>query len=137
MDVQFDLDSTLALAGYVQALVAALIDDVQNGKPTPSYHRQLIAENKWNAARYGLEAPLMDLAAGRRTRVVAATLARRRMKQLRPYAKELGCWDALSAGIGKILERGTGATRQVRVWRANEDLHEMLSELTDLTELRE
>ena len=136
MDVQFDLDSTLALAGYVQALVAALIDDVESGKPTPSYHRQLIAENKWNAARYGLEAPLMDLAAGRRTRVVAATLARRRMKQLRPYAKELGCWDALSQGIGKILERGTGATRQVRVWRANEDLHEMLTELADLTELR-
>ena len=46
----------------MQALVAALIDDVESGKPTPSYHRQLIAENKWNAARYGLEAPLMDLA---------------------------------------------------------------------------
>ena len=50
----------------MQALVAALIDDVEKGKPTPSYHRQLIAENKWNAARHGLEAPLMDLAAGRR-----------------------------------------------------------------------
>jgi carboxylate-amine ligase len=136
MDVQFDLDSTLALAAYVQALVAQLIDDIEKGEPTPSYHRQLIAENKWNAARHGLEAPLMDLAAGRRIRVPAATLARRRMKQLRPYAKELGCWDALSQGIESILERGTGATRQTRVWRANEDLHEMLSELADLTELR-
>jgi carboxylate-amine ligase len=136
MDVQFDLDYTLALAAYVQALVAALIDDVESGKPTPSYHRQLIAENKWNAARHGLEAPLMDLAADRRQRIPAGTLARRRMKQLRPYAKDLGCWDALSQGIGTILERGTGATRQVRVWRANEDLHEMLSELADYTELR-
>jgi carboxylate-amine ligase len=136
MDVQFDLDSTLALAAYVQALVAALIDAIESGKPTPSYHRQLIAENKWNAARHGLEAPLMDLAANRRKRVPAATLARRRMKELRPYAKELGCWEALSQGIGTILERGTGATRQVRVWRANEDLHEMLSELAGYTELR-
>jgi gamma-glutamyl:cysteine ligase YbdK (ATP-grasp superfamily) len=58
------------------------------------------------------------------------------MKQLRPYARELGCWDALSQGIGSILERGTGAARQVRVWNANEDLHEMLSELADLTEMR-
>ena len=65
-----------------------------------------------------------------------ATLARRRMKQLKPYAKELGCWDALSQGIESILEIGTGATRQVRVWNANEDLHEMLSELADKTELR-
>jgi carboxylate-amine ligase len=137
MDVQFDLDSTLALAAYVQALVAALIDDIESGKPTPSYHRQLIAENKWNAARHGLEAPLMDLAANRRRRVPAATLARRRMKELRPYAKELGCWDALSQGIGNILEVGTGATRQVRVWNANEDQHEMLSELADKTELRD
>ncbi len=136
MDVQFDLDATLALAAYVQALAAALIDDVESGKPTPSYHRQLIAENKWNAARYGLDAPLMDLATGRRTRIVASTLARRRMKQLKPYARDLGCWDALSQGIGSILERGTGATRQVRVWRANEDLHEMLTELADKTELR-
>ena len=65
MDVQFDLDSTLALAAYVQSLVAALIDEIEQGNRPPSYHRQLIAENKWNAARHGLEAPLMDLAAGR------------------------------------------------------------------------
>ena len=78
----------------------------------------------------------MDLGAGRRIRIPAATLARRRVKQLRPYAKELGCWDALSHGVESILDRGSGSDRQVRVWRANEDLHEMLSELADLTELR-
>jgi carboxylate-amine ligase len=136
MDVQFDLESTLALAAYVQSLVAALIDEIEGGEEPKAYHRQLIAENKWNAARHGLEAPLMDLGAGRRIRVPAATLARRRVKQLRPYAKDLGCWDALSHGVESILDRGSGAARQVRVWRANEDLHEMLTELADLTELR-
>ena len=136
MDVQFDLESTLALAAYVQSLVAALIDEIEQGNEPQAFHRQLIAENKWNAARHGLEAPLMDLGSGRRIRIPAGTLARRRVKQLRPYAKELGCWEALSHGVESIMERGSGAARQVRVWRANEDLHEMLSELADLTELR-
>ncbi len=136
MDVQFDLDATMALAAYVQSAVAELLDQIGRGITPPTYARPLIAENKWQAARYGLEAPLMDLASGRRARVTAATLARRRLKQLRPFARELGCWDALSHGVSAILEKGSGADRQVRVWRANEDLHEMLGELADLTELR-
>ena len=54
MDVQFDLDSTLALAAYVQSLVAALIDEIEQRQPTrrPTT-AQLIAENKWNAAATG------------------------------------------------------------------------------------
>ena len=84
---------------YVQALVAALIDDVENGKPAPSYHRLLVAENKWLAARYGLEAPLMDLATGRRTRVVAATLAPPPHEAAAAVREGAGLLDALSQGI--------------------------------------
>jgi glutamate---cysteine ligase / carboxylate-amine ligase len=76
----------------------------------------------------------MDLGASRRIRVPAHQLARRRLRQLKPHAKNLGCDDALK-GIEKILELGTGADRQVRVWNANEDLHEMLGELAAVTEL--
>ncbi len=133
-DVQFDLEYTLALAAYVQALVASLLDDIGRGQPPPVYHRALIAENKWSAARHGLDAPLMDLAAGRRIRVPAHQLARRRLRQLKPHARALGCADCL-AGIERILQLGTGATRQVRVWNANQDLHEMLTELAAVTEL--
>ena len=134
-DVQFDLDYTLALAAYVQALVASLLDEISQGRPPVPYHRQLVAENKWLAARHGLDAPLLDLATGKRTRVTAGQLARRRLRQLKPYARELGCWDALG-GIEKILSNGTGATRQIRVFNANQDLHEMFYELCGVTELR-
>jgi carboxylate-amine ligase len=136
MDVQFDLEHTLALAAYVQCLVAAILEDIGNGKAPVSYHRELIAENKWNAARHGTDAPLMDLATGRRVKVTAAQLARRRVKELKPYARDLGCWDALSDGVERIIANGTGASRQTRVWNANHDLHEMLSELVAVTELR-
>ena len=57
---------------------------------SPNFHRILTTENKWLAARYGLEAPLMDLATGRRNRVALAQLVRRRLKELEPHARELG-----------------------------------------------
>ena len=55
------------------------------------------------------------------------------MKQLRPYAKELGCWDALSRHRvdPPRHRRGPAVVRA----GAPEDLHEMLSELADVTEL--
>ena len=48
-------------------------------------------ENKWLAARYGLEAPVMDLATGRRNRVPVAQLIRRTLRDVEPHARELGC----------------------------------------------
>jgi carboxylate-amine ligase len=134
-DVQFDLDYTLALAAYVQSHVASLLDEISQGRPPTPYHRQLVAENKWLAARHGLDAPLLDLASGQRMRVTAGDLARRRLTQLKPFARDLGCADALG-GIEKILANGTGATRQIRVYNANQDLHEMFYELCGVTELR-
>ena len=134
-DVQFDIDHTLALVAYVQALVAEQIAEVEAGRKPVSYHRMLVAENKWLAARYGLEAPLMDLAAGARVTLPAAHLAQRRLRQLAPHAKELGCFDALQ-GIEQILEWGTGSSRQMRVYNANHDLAELMRELAHATELR-
>ena len=43
---------------------AALASTTTRGEEIPSYHRILTSENKWLAARYGLEAPVMDLATG-------------------------------------------------------------------------
>ena len=50
----------------------------------------LTTENKWLAARYGLEAPIMDLATGRRNRVPVAQLIRRTLRDIEPHARELG-----------------------------------------------
>ena len=81
----------------------------------------LLAENKWLASRYGLDAPLMDLARGRRVKMPARTLARRRLRELKPIARELGCSQQLGR-IESILDTGTGAMRQLQVWNANRDI---------------
>jgi carboxylate-amine ligase len=93
----------------------------------------LMAENKWLAARYGLDAPLMDLSAGKRVKMQARTLVKRRLRELKPISRDLGCAEAL-ARIELILENGTGAERQEQVWNANHDVCEVASELAAASE---
>jgi carboxylate-amine ligase len=135
-DCQFDVDYAMGLTAYVQALVKSLVEAVEHDHPPVAYHRMLAAENKWLAARYGLDAQLMDLAAGERVKTRASELATRRLEELMPHARELGCDDALRE-VERIVSNGTGATRQLRVYRANHDLEELLRELSDVTAARE
>jgi carboxylate-amine ligase len=127
------VEHAVALAAYCQALVKLYCERFDRGEEIRSYHRILTSENKWLAARYGLEAPLMDLATESRNRVPVAQLIRRRLKELAPHAKELGSEDALE-GIREILSGGNGADRQLRVFNANRDLTEVVREIADATE---
>jgi carboxylate-amine ligase len=128
------LADTVALTAYCQALVKHYSELYEAGKPIPSFHRILTTENKWLAARYGLEAPVMDLATGRRNRVPVAQIVRRRLKELEPHARELGSERELE-GIRDILGRGNGADQQLRVFNANRDIVEVVEEIANLTEL--
>jgi glutamate---cysteine ligase / carboxylate-amine ligase len=127
------LEDAVALAAFCQALVKLYSERFDSGQEIPSYHRILTTENKWLAARYGLEAPVMDLATGRRNRVPVAQLVRRTLKEIQPHARELGA-DSELEGIREILSRGNGADRQRRVWNANRDITEVVREIADATE---
>jgi carboxylate-amine ligase len=133
MDAITRVEETVALAAYVQGLVKHYSELYDAGKEMPSYHRILVSENKWLAARYGLEAPLMDLAAGRRNRVPVALLIRRALRDVEPHARELGS-DRELEGIRDILDRGNGADRQLRVFNANRDILEVAREISEATE---
>src|SRR5919109_1457548 len=122
------------LAAYCQALVKLYSERYDRGEEIPSYHRILTTENKWLAARYGLEAPVMDLATGRRNRVPVAQLVRRTLRELEPHARELGSERELD-GVREILSRGNGADRQLRIFNANRDIVEVVSEIADATEV--
>jgi glutamate---cysteine ligase / carboxylate-amine ligase len=128
------LEDVIALTAFCQALVKHYAERYEAGEEMPSYHRILTTENKWLAARYGIEAPLMDLATGRRNRLPAAQLVRRTLKLVEPHARELGS-EAELAGVETILRRGNGADRQLRVFNANRDIVEVVREIAELTEL--
>jgi carboxylate-amine ligase len=133
MDAITRVEETVALTAYVQALVKYYGDRFEAGAELPSYHRILTTENKWLAARYGLEAPVMDLTTGRRNRVPVAQLIRRALREIEPHARELGSERELE-GVREILGRGNGADRQLRVFNANRDIVEVVRELADTTE---
>ena len=63
----------------------------------------------------------------------ARTLVKRRLRELKPIARELRCAEAL-AGIEAILEKGTGSERQEQVWNANRDMKEVACELATAAE---
>src|SRR5437867_2244916 len=127
------LEDAVALAAFCQCLVKLYSERHAVGAELPSFHRILTTENKWLAARYGLEAPVMDLVAGRRNRVPVAQLVRRTLRELEPHARELACERELE-GIQEILGKGNGSDRQRRTWNANRDIVEVVREIADATE---
>ena len=127
------LEDVVAIAAFFQAIVKMYCEQYEAAKEIPSWHRMLTTENKWLAARYGLEAPVMDLATGRRNRVPVAQLIRRTLRDLEPHARELGSERELE-GVREILARGNGSDRQLRVWNANRDIVEVVREISNATE---
>ncbi len=127
------LDDVIAITAFCQALVKHYSERFDSGEEIPSFHRILTTENKWLAARYGLEAPVMDLHTGRRNRLPVAQVIRRTLRLVEPHARELGS-EAELAGIETILRRGNSADAQLRVFNANRDIVEVVREIAVQTE---
>jgi carboxylate-amine ligase len=129
-DQQTRLEHTVALAALTAALVhrfAALFDAEEPMVEAPT---ELIDDNKVRAALTGMEGDLVDFPLGKQ--VPAKTMARNLLAELREHAEELDCADEL-AGIEDLLERGTGARRQLRMWKRRKDLRELTREIADKT----
>jgi carboxylate-amine ligase len=86
----------------------------------------VLDENRWLAARHGLDAELLDQASGERRTVRELTQAL--LERVRPHAVELACEQELE-GITEILLTGNGALRQQMVFEANHDLEEVMREI--------
>jgi carboxylate-amine ligase len=127
------VEHAVSIAALAQSLVKHYCERHERGEEIPSYHRILTSENKWLAARYGLEAPVMDLATGRRNRVPVSQLVRRTLRDVEPHARELGCERELE-GVRDILSRGTSADGQLRIFNANRDIVEVVEAIADATE---
>ncbi len=130
MDAQTSVEHTLGFAALIQAMVKELAEHFDAGRRLTRYPHQMLDENKWLAARYGLDGELVDLPS--RSRVATRELARRLLDRLHGHAEELGSVDAL-AGIEDLLERGNGAARQLAVYEANRDVREVVAEIAAAT----
>lgn len=117
--------------GAVAALTQCLVDEfstiLDNGGSIPTMPPWHIQENKWRAARYGMEAIIILDAEGNEqlvTEHLKETLLR-----LAPVAEKLGCSEEL-ADVEKIIARGAGYQRQRRVAAQHDgDLHAVVQDL--------
>ena len=109
MDSQTHLEHTVGLAALVQALVRELSIHFEEGKQLSSYPFEMLDENKWLAARHGLDGELVDLP--RSERVSTRDLVRRLLDRMREHAQDLNSANELEV-VEDLLERGNGAARQ-------------------------
>ncbi|WP_415856680.1 glutamate--cysteine ligase [Sinomonas sp. G460-2] len=107
--------STLEEVGAIGALTQCLVEEASRtldaGGTIPTMPPWHVQENKWRAARYGLDAIIILDAAGNEqlvTEHLAETLDR-----LEPIARDLRCESELR-DIEGILRRGAGYQRQRR-----------------------
>lgn len=121
------LPELAAMAAMVQTLVESFSRDLDEGRELPSLQPWYTRENKWRAARYGLDADVIVDREG--TQVPVREHIRETIERLEPIAVELKCAREL-AEIGAILDRGASYQRQVAVAEAADgDLREVARSL--------
>src|SRR5256885_15727911 len=126
MDAQTRVEDTAALAALVQC-VAKL--EVERGYMSSRALEvpEVLDENRFLAARDGMDAALIDVELERR--VPARELALRLLDACAPFARELGC-EAELGHIATMAEK-TGADRQLELARGPEKLSGLVATLAD------
>ena len=102
-----------------QSLVATLADDFDRGAKPSIQPVTLVNENKWRAARDGLNGQLIDLERDEERPAREAALAL--VERAEPAAVRLGCREEL-AEVERLVERGTGAHEQRSVYEESGSL---------------
>ena len=130
-DAQSRVDDTIALAALMQAIVVKLHRLRAQNVTFRSYPRRLIDENRWRAARYGLDGKLIDF--GRGCEMDERELLHEMLEFIESEVDELGLHREM-AHVERIIEEGTGADRQLQAWeRSGHDLKAVVDHIIDET----
>lgn len=109
-DVCLTVDEAVMVAGLVRAIARTCYKQATEDKPFVHARPELLRAAKWRAARYGLDADLIDVEGGRA--LPAREMIEKLLGLLRPALEDHGEWDEVSALVREVTERGNGATRQ-------------------------
>jgi carboxylate-amine ligase len=122
-DVPMRIDETIAITAVFQALVVKLYKLRLQNMSFIMYTRALINENKWRASRYGLDGKLIDF--GKQVELDTRVLILELLDFIDDVVDELGSRKAINY-IHTILERGTGADRQLAVFQQTGSLEKVV-----------
>ncbi len=115
MDVCMTIDEAVMITGLVRALVQTCYEQLRRERPYPIVPLDLLRVAHWRAARYGLDADLVDVYS--ESLVPAHKFIRQMLTFLRPALESTDAWDEVSALVNATLHNGNGATRQREIYR--------------------
>src|SRR5919108_5961755 len=118
-DAQSRVDDTLAIAALIQAVIAKLHKLLRQNVTFRIYRRRLLDENRWRAARYGIDGKLIDF--GKEAEVDERSLLQELLEFVSTEVKELGSEKEM-AHIERIISEGTGADRQLAAWEHAQEM---------------
>ncbi len=131
-DIPMRVEETIAIAALIQATVAKLYKLYAANQGFRLYRRALIMENKWRAARYGLEGKLIDF--GKAIEVPVRDLIYEYLQLVDDVVDELGSREEILY-VYRMLDEGSGADRQLRVFReSGGDLKKVVDYIVQETE---
>ncbi len=118
MDMPMNMKHLLALVAMCQSLVAAISENIDKGAYLYDCHPMIAKQNKWHAARWGMDATFVDPDTMEAVRAVDMT--RMLMDRCEHQAKRLGCLEQLG-WLEDLLAHGAGAQRQRAIYRDASD----------------
>lgn len=117
-DVCLTVDDAVMVAGLVRGLVGAVLGAAGNGDAPAVVRPELLKAATWRAARFGLDGDLVDVVHARS--VPARALVDRFLGLIAPALELHGDDEVIPALVRRVLEEGTGATRQRRALEADQ-----------------
>jgi carboxylate-amine ligase len=129
-DVTTKIEEAVAIAALTQALVVKLHRLYTRNQSWRVYRRALIEENKWRAARYGIEGKLVDF--GKEAEVPMRQLIPELLELVDDVVDDLGSRSAVDY-VQTILSEGTSAERQLRVFERTGDLKAVVRHIVEET----
>jgi glutamate---cysteine ligase / carboxylate-amine ligase len=129
-DVTTKVEEAVAIAALTQATIVKLHRLYTGNMGFRVYRRALIEENKWRAARYGIEGKLIDF--GKESEVPMRELALELLDFVDDVLDELGSRGAVEY-VHTILNEGTSAERQLRIFQQTGDLRAVVKHLVEET----
>ena len=120
------VEEACAIAALTQAIVVKLHRLYTSNQSWRIYRRALVEENKWRAARYGIEGKLIDF--GKEAEVPMKTLIPELLELVDDVVDDLGSRSAINY-VHTILREGTSAERQLRVYQQTGDLRDVVRHL--------
>jgi carboxylate-amine ligase len=131
-DIPMRVEETIALAALIQATVVKLYKLHESNQGFRLYRRSLLMENKWRAARYGINGKLIDF--GKQTEVPERELLEEYLAFVDDVVDELGSREEVEY-IRKIMDMGTGADRQLRVYEETGDMKAVMDYIIEETQV--